>query len=80
MAEVPSLGMIVSEGGGRGREPSNPLAGRDPKLHPPTPLLMHEPSRGGGLPEFPHFMSPNSCRPAAHNLFKRYGEHFGIEA
>lgn len=24
--------------------------------------------------EFPHFMSPNSCYPAAHNLFKRYSE------
>ena len=30
--------------------------------------------------EFPHFMSPNSCYPSAHNLFKRYCEHFGIEA
>lgn len=29
--------------------------------------------------EFPHFMSPNSCYPAAHNLFERYCEHFGIE-
>jgi len=29
--------------------------------------------------EFPHFMSPNSCYPAAHNLFRRYQEHMGIE-
>ncbi len=29
--------------------------------------------------EFPHFMSPNSCYPAAHNLFRRYAEHLGIE-
>lgn len=29
--------------------------------------------------EFPHFMSPNSCYPAAHNLFRRYQEHLGIE-
>lgn len=29
--------------------------------------------------EFPHFMSPNSCYPAAHNLFNRYAKHFGIE-
>jgi len=29
--------------------------------------------------EFPHFMSPNSCYPAAHNLFKRYCQHAGIE-
>lgn len=29
--------------------------------------------------EFPHFMSPNSCYPAAHNLFARYCEHHGIE-
>jgi hypothetical protein len=28
--------------------------------------------------EFPHFMSPHSCYPAAHNLFKRYCEHCGI--
>lgn len=25
--------------------------------------------------EFPHFMSPHSCYPAAHNLFKRYQEY-----
>jgi hypothetical protein len=25
--------------------------------------------------EFPHFMSPHSCYPAAHNLFARYSEH-----
>ncbi len=25
--------------------------------------------------EFPHFMSPNSCYPAAHNLFRRYAEY-----
>jgi hypothetical protein len=25
--------------------------------------------------EFPHFMSPHSCYPAAHNLFARYAEH-----
>jgi hypothetical protein len=30
--------------------------------------------------EFAHFMSPHSCYPSAHNLFKRYCEHFGIEA
>lgn len=29
--------------------------------------------------EFPHFMSPHSCYPAARNLFKRYARHFGIE-
>lgn len=28
--------------------------------------------------EFPHFVSPHSCYPAAHNLFRRYCEHFGI--
>lgn len=28
--------------------------------------------------EFPHFMSPNSCYPAAHNLFNRYAEHMRI--
>ncbi len=27
--------------------------------------------------EFPHFMSPNSCYPAAHNLFDRYSEFAG---
>jgi hypothetical protein len=30
--------------------------------------------------EFPHFMSPHSCYPAAHNLFKRYCEYAGIRA
>ena len=30
--------------------------------------------------EFSHFMSPNSCWPAAGNLFKRYCEHFDIDA
>lgn len=29
--------------------------------------------------EFAHFMSPNSCYPAAHNLFRRYCEQFEIE-
>jgi len=29
--------------------------------------------------EFPHFVSPHSCYPAAHNLFQRYCEHHGIE-
>jgi len=29
--------------------------------------------------EFSHFMSPQSCWPAAANLFKRYCEHFGID-
>ena len=29
--------------------------------------------------EFSHFMSPQSCWPAARNLFKRYCAHFGIE-
>ncbi|MBN8691495.1 MAG: DUF4434 domain-containing protein [Armatimonadetes bacterium] len=28
--------------------------------------------------EFPHFVSPHSCYPAAHNLFDRYCEHFQI--
>lgn len=28
--------------------------------------------------EFPHFMSPNSCYPAAHHLFERYREYAGI--
>lgn len=28
--------------------------------------------------EFSHFLSPNSCWPAAKNLFERYCEHFGI--
>ena len=28
--------------------------------------------------EFPHFMSPNSCYPAAHNLFERYCEYVGL--
>jgi hypothetical protein len=30
--------------------------------------------------EFSHFMSPQSCWPGAANLFKRYCEHYGIEA
>ncbi len=30
--------------------------------------------------EFSHFMSPQSCWPAAGNLFRRYCEHFGIDA
>jgi len=30
--------------------------------------------------EFSHFMSPNSCWPAARNLFWRYCEHFGIDS
>ena len=29
--------------------------------------------------EFSHFMSPHSCYPAAHNLFRRYCERQGIE-
>ncbi len=29
--------------------------------------------------EFPHFMSPHSSYPAAHNLFKRYAEFAGLE-
>ena len=29
--------------------------------------------------EFPHFMSPNSCYPAAHNLFNRYAEFAGLD-
>jgi hypothetical protein len=29
--------------------------------------------------EFSHFLSPHSCWPAAHNLYRRYCEHFGIE-
>lgn len=28
--------------------------------------------------EFPHFMSPHSCYPAAHNLFRRYAEYAKI--
>lgn len=28
--------------------------------------------------EIPHFMSPHSCYPAAHNLFQRYCEEFGL--
>lgn len=28
--------------------------------------------------EFPHFMSPHSCYPAAHNLFERYCEYAGV--
>ncbi len=28
--------------------------------------------------ELPHFMSPHSCYPAAHNLFRRYSEHHGL--
>jgi len=28
--------------------------------------------------EFPHFMSPNSCYPQAHGLFRRYCEHYGV--
>lgn len=28
--------------------------------------------------EFPHFMSPHSCYPAAHNLFERYREFAGL--
>ncbi len=30
--------------------------------------------------EFPHFMSPHSCYPAAHKLFERYAEYAGITA
>lgn len=29
--------------------------------------------------EFAHFLSPYSCYPAAHNLFRRYCEEFGLE-
>lgn len=29
--------------------------------------------------EFPHFMSPHSCWPSAHNLFDRYAEFAGLE-
>lgn len=29
--------------------------------------------------EFPHFMSPHSCYPAAHNLYRRYAKHFGLK-
>lgn len=28
--------------------------------------------------EFAHFLSPHSCYPAAHNLYRRYAEHFGF--
>lgn len=30
--------------------------------------------------EFPHFVSPFSCYPSAHNLFRRYCEAVGIDA
>lgn len=30
--------------------------------------------------EFPHFMSPNSCYPAAHNLFRRYSDYVSAGA
>ena len=30
--------------------------------------------------EFSHFLSPHSCYPQARNLFRRYCEHFGIDA
>ncbi len=29
--------------------------------------------------EFSHFMSPYSMRPSAHNLYKGYCRHFGID-
>jgi len=29
--------------------------------------------------EFPHFMSPYSCYPSAHNLFRRYCEYVGVD-
>ena len=29
--------------------------------------------------EFPHFMSPHSCYPAAHNLFDKYSEFVGLD-
>lgn len=29
--------------------------------------------------EFSHFLSPNACYPAAHNLFRRYCERFGLD-
>ena len=46
-------------------------------------LLKLEAARKAGVEkaitfEFSHFMSPNSCYPAAANLFNRYCEHFGI--
>jgi hypothetical protein len=28
--------------------------------------------------EFAHFLSPHSCYPAAHNLFRRYCEELGL--
>jgi hypothetical protein len=28
--------------------------------------------------EFPHFMSPHACWPAAHNLYRRYAEYAGL--
>lgn len=47
-------------------------------------LLKLEAARKAGVEkaitfEFSHFMSPNSCYPAAANLFNRYCEHFGIK-
>lgn len=29
--------------------------------------------------EFPHFVSPHSCYPAAHNLFRRYADFAGLD-
>lgn len=47
-------------------------------------LLKLEAARKAGAQkaitfEFSHFMSPNSCYPAAHGLYNRYCEHFNIK-
>jgi hypothetical protein len=46
-------------------------------------LLKLEAARQAGMEkaitfEFSHFLSPNSCYPQAHHLFRRYCEYFGI--
>lgn len=46
-------------------------------------LLKLEAARQVGMEkaitfEFSHFLSPNSCYPQAHHLYKRYCEHFNI--
>lgn len=48
-------------------------------------LLKLEAARAAGVEkaitfEFSHFLSPNSCYPQAHHLFKRYCEFFGMDA
>jgi hypothetical protein len=46
-------------------------------------LLKLEAARQVGMEkaitfEFSHFLSPNSCYPQAHYLYKRYCEYFGL--